>query len=290
MNDQTPGPGARGMDSLPPPEIARACEAAGVQKAARDGLSLVVLGLLAGVFIAFGAMGMTVVLTDSAALPWGVARVLAGLVFSLGLILVIAGGAELFTGDALMIVARASGKISTSMLLRAWLLVYLGNILGALGAAALAYLAELHAFNGGGAGKTALAIASAKAALPVARLFFLAVLCNVFVCLAVWMSLAGRNLADKVLVIVPPVTVFVAAGLEHSIANIYILFNALAIKYWAPAAYWTSIASTPEAWPALDVANALRNIVVSTLGNLVGGSLLVGLVYWFVYLRPAPKA
>jgi formate transporter len=159
-------PGAVIIDALLPPEMALACETAGAAKAGRDALALIALGLLAGAFIALGAMFMTVVLTGTGELPWGVARLLAGLVFSLGLILVIVGGAELFTGDSLMIVACASRRITLGALLRAWSLVYIGNIAGAVGTAALVFFAGQHGFGGGAVGKTALAVASAKAALP----------------------------------------------------------------------------------------------------------------------------
>jgi formate transporter len=273
------------IDPLLPPEMALACEAAGASKAKRDALALVVLGVLAGAFISLGAIFMTVVLTGSDVLPWGVARLLAGLVFSLGLILVIAGGAELFTGDSLMIVACASRRITVSALLRAWSLVYAGNIIGALGTAALAFLAGLHGFNGGGVGKTALEIASAKTSLPTFQLFFLALFCNVLVCLAVWMSFGARSTIDKISVIVPPVSGFVAAGFEHSIANLYLLPYGLAIKAWAGAEFWTAIGQDVADYAALTARGALHNIAVSTIGNLVGGSLMVGAVYWFVYLR-----
>jgi formate transporter len=286
MNDHIPTSVARSpVEALLPPEMALACEAAGAAKAARDEIALVVLGLLAGAFIAFGALFMTVVMTGAEGLPWGVARLLGGLVFSLGLILVIVGGAELFTGDSLMIVACASRRISVVALLRAWCLVYVGNIVGAVGTAALVFLAGHYAFGGGAVGKTALAIAAAKAALPTVQLFVLAVLCNVLVCLAVWMSFGARSAADKVLVIVPPIAAFVAAGFEHSIANLYFLPYALAIKAWAAPEFWTTIGRTAADYAALDGGAALHNIVVATLGNLVGGSLMVGAVYWFVYLR-----
>jgi formate/nitrite transporter FocA (FNT family) len=179
-------PSADIIDALLPPDMALACEAAGVAKAGRDVLALIILGLLAGAFNAFGAIFMTVVLTGAGELPWGVARLLAGIVFSLGLILVIVGGAELFTGDSLMIVAFASQRITLGALLRAWSLVYVGNIAGAVGTAALVFLAGQHEFGGGAVGKTALAIASAKAALPTSQLFFLAVLCNVLWNQASW--------------------------------------------------------------------------------------------------------
>lgn len=277
-------PAAR-IDSLMPPDMALACEAAGAAKAGRDAIGLLVLGVLAGAFIAFGAIFMTVVLTGAEAMPWGVGRVLAGLVFSLGLILVIVGGAELFTGDSLMIVACASGRIGVRALLRAWMLVYAGNIVGAVATAALAFLAGFHGAGGGAVGRTALAIGAAKAGLPTLELFFLALLCNVLVCLAVWMSFSARSVADKVLVIVPPVAAFVAAGFEHSIANLFLLPHALAIKLWAPPDFWASIGRSAADYAALTTAGSLHNIVVSTVGNLIGGSLLVGGVYWFVYLR-----
>ena len=273
------------IDSLLPPETALACEAAGATKAARDGMTLVVLGVLAGAFIALGAVFMTVVITGSATLPWGAGRLVGGMAFSLGLILVIVGGAELFTGDSLMVVACASGRITVPALLRAWALVYLGNICGALGTAALVFLAGQHGFAGGAVGKTALVVASAKAGLPTVQMFFLAVLCNVLVCLAVWMSFGARSLTDKVLVIVPPIAAFVAAGFEHSIANMYLLPYALAVKAWAAPEFWMAIGQEASAYPALTLANVFRNVAVTTVGNLIGGSLLVGVVYWFVYLR-----
>jgi formate transporter len=277
--------GPRLVDTLLPLEMARACEAAGAAKAGRDALALIVLGLLAGAFIAFGAIFMTVVLTGAGALPWGIARLIAGLVFSLGLVLVIVGGAELFTGDALMVVAFASKRITLGLLLRAWSLVYVGNIVGAVGTAALVFLAGEHEFSGGAVGKTALAVAAAKAALPTVQLFFLSVLCNVLVCLAVWMSFGARSAADKVMVIVPPIAAFVAAGFEHSIANLYLLPYGLAIKTWARPEFWASIGQGAADYPELTAAFAFHNIAVATLGNLVGGSLMVGAVYWFVYLR-----
>jgi formate transporter len=278
-------PGAAGMQDVLPPDMALACEAAGTAKARRDVTALFVLGVLAGAFIALGAVFMTVVLTGAEQLPWGVMRLIGGLAFSLGLILVIVGGAELFTGDSLMIVACASRRITIGSLLRAWSVVYAGNICGALGSAALVFLAGQYELAGGGIGKTALAIANTKAGLPTVPLFFLSVLCNVLVCLAVWMSFGARSTTDKVVVIVPPIVAFVAAGFEHSIANLYMLPFGLAIKALAGPEFWAAIGGGPSAYPLLTVANAMHNIVVATVGNLVGGSLMVGAVYWFVYLR-----
>jgi formate/nitrite transporter len=286
MTDNANKPISRStLDALLPPGMALACEAAGATKAGRDAIGLVILGVLAGAFIAFGALFMTVVMTGAGELPWGVGRLLGGLVFSLGLILVIVGGAELFTGDCLMVVACASKRITIGSLLRAWFLVYSGNIIGALGTAALVFLAGQHEFGGGAVGKTALALASVKCALPSAQLFFRAVLCNVLVCLAVWMSFGARSVSGKVMVIVPPIAAFVAAGFEHSIANLYFLPYGLAIKAWAGADFWASIGQSATDYAGLTLAGALHNIIVATIGNLIGGSLLVGAVYWFVYLR-----
>jgi formate/nitrite transporter len=281
---------ADAVQTMLPPEMALACEAAGAGKARRDALTLLILGMLAGAFIAFGANFMTVVMTGAGDLPWGLARLLGGLAFSLGLILVIVGGAELFTGDALMVMAYAGRHITLGALLRAWALVYAGNVVGAVGTAALVFLAGQHGFAGGGLGKTALAVASAKSALPTIQLFFLAVLCNVLVCLAVWMSFGARSATDKIMVIVPPIAAFVAAGFEHSIANLYFLPYALAIKAWAGPEFWVALGQSPAAYPALTAGAAVHNIAVATIGNLVGGSLMVGAIYWFVYLRNRPQA
>jgi formate/nitrite transporter len=265
--------------------MALACEAAGAAKAARDAPALLILGVLAGAFIAFGAIFMTIVLTGAGAMPWGLARLLGGAVFSLGLILVIVGGAELFTGDSLMVVAFASRRIGLWSLTRAWMLVYAGNVAGALGSAALLFMAGNYQLDGGAVGRTALAIASAKAALPTARLFVLAVLCNALVCLAVWMSFGARTTTDKVMVIVPPIAAFVAAGFEHSVANLYLLPYGLAIRVFAGADFWSSIGQSAADYPQLTAAAVVHNIAVATVGNVLGGSLLVGAVYWLVYLR-----
>lgn len=284
--DTQPAPQAL-INALLPPEMAQACENVGVTKANRDALALLVLGILAGAFIAFGGMFSTVVLSGSEALPWGVARLMAGVVFSLGLILVIVGGAELFTGDTLMVMAYASGKISLARLLRAWVLVYFGNIMGSLATAALVFASGHYGYGGGLIGKTALAIANSKAGLPTMQLLTLAILCNVLVCLAVWMCFGARSITDKVMVIVPPIAAFVAAGFEHCVANMYLLPFGFAIKLWADPSFWAHTGLSAGSYTALNLENIAHNIAIATIGNLIGGSLLVGVVYWFVYLRPS---
>ncbi len=264
---------------LMPPEIALACETAGKMKAGKDVLTLILLGILAGAFIAFGANFMTIVTTGASELPWGVSRLLGGLVFSVGLIMIVVAGAELFTGDTLMVIAYASKRIGISKLLRAWALIYIGNIIGGAATAMLVFMSHQHGFHDGEVGKNALRIASLKASYDSGQLFYLSILCNVLVCLAVWMSFAARDVAGKVLVIIPPITAFVAAGFEHSIANIYFLSYGLLLKNWALIEIGspTLVMLTPT--------NAAHNILLSTIGNLIGGSLMVGVVYWLVYLR-----
>ena len=291
MGQPTTPPDQHGLiDALLPPDMAQACENVGLAKANRDPMALLVLGILAGAFIAFGGLFSTVVLSGSEALPFGVARLLAGLVFSLGLILVIVGGAELFTGDTLMVMAYASDKITLPRLLRVWGLVYIGNIIGSLATVALVFASGHYGYGGGLIGKTALGLAASKSALPGMQVLALSILCNVLVCLAVWMCFGARTITDKVMVIIPPITAFVAAGFEHCVANMYLLPFGLAIKYWGDATFWTRTGLSASNYPALTPENVIHNISVATLGNLIGGSLLVGIVYWFVYLRPRLRA
>jgi formate transporter len=273
-------------DPLLPPEMAAKAETVGVAKAHMDTLTLLTLAVLAGAFIAFGAIFMTVTSAGaSGVLPFGVVRLIGGVVFSVGLILVIIGGAELFTGNNLMVMAWASGAVSTGALLRAWALVYAGNFVGAVGTAVMVFLSGHFLFGGGAVGKVALAVAEAKCALPAFEAVMLGVLCNVLVCLAVWLSYSARTVIGKVAVIVPPISAFVAAGFEHSVANMYFLPAALLLKYAATPETRALLGVTADALPMLTAGNALANLVAVTAGNMIGGGGLVGAVYWFVYLR-----
>ncbi|MBM3486759.1 MAG: formate transporter FocA [Alphaproteobacteria bacterium] len=285
MTAPTPQPG----DAQVPAAIALKAEEVGVLKARLDSVSLFALAVLAGAFIAFGAIASTMVATGAAdALPFGVTRILMGVVFSVGLILVVVGGAELFTGNNLMVMAWASGRIGLVSLLRAWTIVYVGNLVGSLGTALLAFLAGHHLMGAGAVGATILAIAEAKIALEPMQALVLGALCNVLVCLAVWLCLGARSTADKILAIVPPITVFVAAGFEHSVANMYQIPIALMVGAWAPETFWQAIGSTPSAHAVLSVNGFLANLVPVTIGNMIGGGVLVGGVYWFIYLRRRP--
>src|SRR5215213_7695365 len=241
-----------GIEGRLPPEIAAQAEADGVAKAGQDGLTLVTLGVLGGAFIAFGAIFANVALTGAeTTLPFGLARVIAGLVFTVGLGLVLIAGAQIFTGDVLMVMAWASGRLDVRRVLRAWGLVWVGNLAGALGTALLVLLAGHHLFAGGQVGLTALRTAEAKAALPLGRALALGALCNTLVCLAVWLSLSSRQPAHCAMVTVLPIAAFVAAGFEHAVANMYFIGFGLMIKAAAPEAFWHALATEPDAFPNL---------------------------------------
>lgn len=274
------------MDALLPPAMAERAERLGAEKARLDPWRLLVLATLAGAFIAFGAMFATIAgVGASGVMPYGVSRIIAGTVFSLGLILVVVGGAELFTGNNLMVMAWAGGKISAREIMRAWLLVYMGNFIGAAATALFVFLSGHYADAGGAIGAAALAIAQAKTDLSFVSALVRGVLANVLVCLAVWLCYSARTTTDKILAIVPPVAAFVAAGFEHSVANMYFLPFALLIKTYAPAGFWVAVGSSPTAHEGLIWSVLVHNLVPVTLGNLIGGTILVGGVYWFVYLR-----
>ena len=196
------------------------------------------------------------------------------------------GGAQIFTGDVLMVMAWASGRLGGLRVLRAWGLVWIGNLAGALGTALLVLLAGHHLLGTGQVGVTALRTAEAKAALPFDRAFILGVLCNTLVCLAVWLSLSSRQPAHRVLVILLPIAAFVAAGFEHAVANMYFIGFGLLIKQFAAADFWQLVQSTPEAYPNLGLAGFARNLLAVTLGNIAGGAVLVAGVYWLLYRRP----
>jgi formate transporter len=276
------------IDALLPAEMARRAEDVGVRKAALPASSMFALALLAGAFIGLGAMLATVALTGTSGVwPYGPARLIAGVVFSLGLILVVVGGAELFTGNSLLVMAWCARKVSTRALLRNWAIVYAGNFVGALGTALLCFWSGQYCAARGAVGMTALAIAQSKLAPSFVQLVVLGVLCNGMVCLAVWLSYSARSTADRVLVVIAPIAGFVAAGFEHSIANMYFFPLALLIKDHATPGFWQSSTSTSDAFSALTWrAFVLDNLLPVTLGNLIGGVLLVGLAYWFIYLRP----
>ena len=270
-----------GFDAYSPVEIARRVNDVGVAKAHLPVMTAAMLGVLAGAFIAIGSLYYTLVASD-ASLGFATTRVLGGLVFSVGLVLVVVAGGELFTGNNLLAMAWADGAVSTRELLRNWIIALGANALGALGIALLVVASGYPQMNGGAVGVTAVKIAAAKATLPFWQAFFAGVLCNVLVCMAVWLTLAGRTVTDKVVAVVFPISAFVAAGFEHSVANMYFIPLGIFLRDTI------DVAGTAGA-DRLDWAGYVRNLVPVTLGNIVGGSGLVALVYHVIYRRGAAR-
>ena len=286
-----PIPPDHGIDALLPLEIAQKAEAIGVQKTRMDTLSLFALAVLAGAFIAFGAMFATTVLAGAdGVVPFGISRLLSGLEFCLGLVLVVLGGAELFTGNTLMVMALAAGKVSLREMLRAWTIVFIGNFVGAVGTAALVFLSGQYLSGGGSVAAVALSIANNKVNLSFDHALFLGILCNVLVCLAVWLAYGARTTSDKVLAILFPVSAFVVAGFEHSVANMYFIPLGLFIKAWGPASVLTQGSGAAAGYAALTWPAFFVSLVPVTIGNIIGGGGVVGAVYWFIYLRKRPAA
>lgn len=270
------------IDALLPNEMATRAEYIGVRKAETPAWTMFTLAILAGAFIALGAVFATNTAAGSSALPFGVAKLLTGLVFCLGLILVVVGGAELFTGNNLIVMAWASGKVTGRALMRNWVIVYAGNFVGSFGTALLVLWSKQYTFGGGAVGETALKIAAGKVSLDFFQAMALGVLCNALVCLAVWLTFSARSTVDKITAIIFPITAFVAAGFEHSIANMYFVPYGLLIKGMDPAFVAES---------GLDLSNLtwsnflVNNLLPVTIGNIIGGAVLVAAIYWSVFLR-----
>jgi len=261
------------LDAYAPAQIAMRVREVGVTKATMPVLTMFALAVLAGAFIALGALFYTVTVTtgNEVAVPFGLLRLAGGVTFSLGLVLVVVGGAELFTGNNLIAMAWASGRVTTQQVMRNWGWVYLGNLVGAVGTAVLVWLAGVHTMSDGAVGETMVQIARSKIALDPVSAVARGILCNVLVCLAVWLCMGARSVTDKILAIVFPITGFVACGFEHSVANMYFLPIGVALAAGTSA--------------PLSVTGALSNLALVTLGNVLGGTVLVALVYWSVYLR-----
>jgi len=270
------------VDAYTPEQIAKRIEKAGISKSVNDPINVLALAILAGAFIAFGAVFFTLVTYDIGTMAGGVFRLIGGLAFCLGLILVVVAGAELFTGNNLIVMAYVDGQVTFSGLMRNWLLVYIGNFIGALGVLLLIYLSNHWLIGEGGVGEKAILIANAKVNLTWMEAFSRGVLCNILVCLAVWLCFAGRSVVDKVVAIIFPITAFVAMGFEHSVANMYFIPAGLVAMQDSGL-----IALVGD----IDLTNLttsgflLNNLLPVTIGNIIGGSVFVALFYWFIYLR-----
>lgn len=255
------------FDAYSPDKMAKFVETVGVKKANLPFMPTAMLGLLAGAFISFGAMFFTLVMTNHG-LGFGPSRLLGGVAFSLGLVLVVVGGAELFTGNNLIVMAWAKRKVTIGKLLRNWMIVYFTNLLGALGSALFVFWSATLNMNDGSVADTAIQIATTKINLDPFTAFIRGILCNALVCLAVWLCFAAHDVSSKILAIVFPISAFVALGFEHSIANMYFIPIGMLL--------------TDGEINALDF---LGNLIPVTLGNIIGGGFFVAFVYWIVYLR-----
>ncbi len=291
------------IDALLPQEMAARAEFLGVRKAEMPFLKMFMLSVLAGAFISLGAIFSTTVsagaltvtpqgdgLAYTVALPFGVTRLLAGLVFCLGLILVVVGGAELFTGNNLIVMAWANGKVTGRAMLRNWAVVYAGNFFGAIATVILMFFTRQYTFGGNAVGVTALRIGAAKCDLEFLQAVALGVLCNALVCMAVWLTFSARSTLDRIASIIFPITAFVAAGFEHSIANMYFIPYALAIKMFDPDFTSAVEASVPNLDALTWQAFWFSNLLPVTIGNIIGGAVLVAAAYWAIYLRHTPSS
>jgi len=286
------------IDALLPQEMATRVEYLGVRKAEMPFLKMFMLAVLAGAFISLGAIFATTVGAGSVAitasggeasytagLPYGFNRLLVGLAFCLGLILVVVGGAELFTGNNLIVMAWANGKVTGRALLRNWLIVYAGNFVGSIGTVFLMFLTKQYTFGANSVGVAALKIGVSKVEFSFVQAIALGVLCNALVCLAVWLTFSARSTMDKIAAIIFPITAFVAAGFEHSVANMYFIPYALAVKYLDPsftAAVSDKVANLDKlTWQSF----LFNNLIPVTIGNVIGGAVLVAAIYWAIFLR-----
>lgn len=272
------------VDAVMPQDMAKYAEWAGAKKAEQDGLSLLALAALAGAYIAFGATFAAAVTAGYGdALPVGLGNLFGGLAFCLAYVLAIVGGAELFTTNVLMVMAWAHGRLPTLRLLRAWGIVFVGNFLGAVITGGLLILAGQHAESGGAVGASLLASAERLDGLGPVDALLLGMLGNTLLCLGVWLTYSARTTTDRILALTPPVAAFYALGLEHAIAVMFYLPCAAFIGLLAEPGFWSTIGRTP-----LDsgVGDMLAVLLPVTVGNILGGGVLVALMYWFIYLRP----
>jgi len=263
------------LQAYSPAEIKQAVEKVGVKKANLPFLASFMLAIVAGGGVGFGAIYYTIVASDPT-LSFATVRVLGGFVFTLGLALVLVGGAELFTGNNLIIMAWASGNVSTLTMLRNWVIVWFGNLVGALGLIVLVYFSHHLDMNDGRVGLSVLNTAAGKIRPDFVTLFFKGVLCNVLVCAAVWLAYAGRSVTDKMMAVMLPVSAFIAAGFEHCVANMYFLPLAWLLVQ-------TGHAPTDFDPSLITLSGILHNLIPVTLGNIVGGAGFVGATYWAIY-------
>ena len=282
------------LDAFPQARLASKMEEAGASRLGLRASAIFGLAILAGVFVALGAVFSTVVTTGLAAsgMGYGLIRLVGGLAFCLGLIAVVVAGAELFAGNNQVVMAFAGGRVALAQLLRFWGIVYAGNVIGAIVTAGAMFLSQQYTTAAGALGANALAMANGQCALGLFQAFMLGILGGVLLCLATWLCFSARSITDKVLAVVFPITALAAGGFEYAIASVYVIPLGLFVKHWAPDSFWqlkgmadaglTSASFAGLSWSAFIV----KNLLPVSLGNLVGGAGFVALAYWFLKLRP----
>lgn len=264
-------------EALTPAQITQKAEDLGVTKTEMSFGRSFALSIMAGAFIAMGAMFFSLVVGDPA-LPFATQRVLGGFLFCLGLILVVVAGAELFTGNTMIVMTAASKRIKWSAVWKNWIVVFFGNFLGALVIVGLVFLSDMSAMNGGQVGQTMVSVAAGKMHADWLVLFAKGIMCNFLVCLGVWMAYASKTVADKILAVVFPITAFVACGFEHCVANMFFLPMGALLASCGIAPAGIDPAS-------VNMLGALYNWSATVPGNIVGGALMVGMMYWFIYRK-----
>ncbi len=275
------------FDALTPLLTTLKVEDTAVIKVERDTFSTLLLAITAGMFIGLAFIFYVVATAGGSTLPYGLNKLIGGICFSMGLMLVVVVGGELFTSTVLTIVARASARVSTFALMRNWTLVYIGNFIGAMVLVGLMIMAKHYEAGGGVVGIGYLQAAQAKMNHSFSQAFALGILCNIMVCLGVWMAYAGRTVADKLLAVILPVAMFVAAGFEHCVANMFLIPMAIMSKQVAAPEFWLQSGLQVEQFVDLTWSHfVFNNLIPVTLGNIVGGAIFVGMVYWLVYRRP----
>ena len=282
---------AHHVSMLTPPQMAQAAEDALFAKATYPPHKSFLLGLTAGGYIALGFIFYTTSQVGAESIPWGVAKVLGGFVFATGLALVVLTGADLFTSSTMTLTARASGRITTRQLLSNWVVVYVANFVGALTMVALVYLGGTWHNAKGAWGAVVLNTSSIKLHHTWVEAFALGILCNLLVCLSVWAAYGGRTTTDKVMAVTMPIALFVACGFEHCVANMFMIPLGILVRQGAGADFWLSTHLDPARFADITWSGFLvHNLVPVTLGNIVGGGVMIGVLYWTIFQFPARRA
>lgn len=276
---------------LTPAQMAQTAEDAAFAKATGPALKSFLLGLTAGGYIALGFVFFITSQVGAADLPWGIAKVIGGVVFATGLSLVVLTGAELFTSSTLTLTARASGRITWPQLLRNWAVVYVANFLGALTIVGLIYLGGVWRNADGGWGGVVLNTSLNKVQHSFLEAFVLGILCNLMVCLAIWAAYSGRTTTDKIFAVTMPIALFIAAGFEHVVANMFLIPLGLLIKGTAGPEFWDTAGLAVEDFSALTLTSFFAdNLLPVTLGNIVGGGFMIGVLYWTIFHHVDPSS